>query len=1668
MIRTEQMGVSITGKDELSPILKHVESGIIRFVGAVSSALTTISVVAFPVKAAAQFQQALIEVRKTTDFSAESMGVLRSGVLELSKATDVAANELARIASLGGKMGLGTQGPGALLAFTEELARAVTALDVNAEVAANAMGKLVNIFDLPMTSFRNAIAVINQLANTSTASGEEIMDVMRRMGDLGGTVTYAQSAALAALAIDLGTTAETAGTTLTKIFGRMQSSADQFAAFMGVSTTEWIKLVEEDGVKALQAFLGQLNKIPAELAAQYRLTLVGGGRISTLLAKMQDQMRQGEGSRMAFLLREANDEWERGTSAVREQQNVLTGLIAQWQIFKNIASAVIIQGGDAAMVPIVRALQSIGDALKDEGVAAGFERFISRIVTSVENVIAAVSMVANALNFSAVDWTTFFDVAALLTVMKLLQYLPTIARVAALAVSSAFTAPKALGGIYAGKEGTAAVASQNAANSAANNYLKTLVQIRAQESANAAATNQTSLLRQAAFNKDAAIAQLRVGYAQRMIALEQAKAAAQEKVTATKIAIRELEQRITAALSAGNTALAQRLQLEKQRQAEAGRMARDEAVRAGRAMGGVKTQFSAQYAREVAIKKALLRNLDTQTSTYGRKAQTVWALVASSIGRARSAMASFVGVSVPANAALGVTGNLALLASAGVTALAKAMGLLRTAVNFVVAAMSKLFMVFILFNLAKMALEALGLWDKLRPVFDVLIRSANTLLGIVNKIFGTDFRVSTFAEKEEEDRAKKALKDQMDLRDEMYSRAEAFTRQFGKVEIDFTADPGEYFAVMEQMEKRLSDFTKAITEDLSFSVGASRTPAQAFLDGARTVRLMTAEMEALNQRSLDAERGMESLSRNFQNTANRIIDLERAQRDGSISEEETSELEKLIDLRDQYHKAYQRFSNTQREVTNKTRIIQEQQNSLVMDMIAALDDASYEEWFGGDDGIASGLIASLITAQQEVTNLNDALTQARQRLGSRGLSIDSAETEGKPSDKLIAEDIRKLQGELEAAKSGLDALKKGFVDTATASSLAGDQAEQFLGHILSMEDAGYLLAAIDQAARDSGQSLRDMAQGLGTVDTSVSGMTGMVGQLLYAQQSVEAYKQWGDAVRVASQQATNAIAQFAAKSRRDLEALQKMFLEIMDGLRGAAAEAELQLADKDRDSALSDELFELDLKKQKELELLEHKFEQSDMTYEAYLREKRAVEQRYAAEERALRDIADVKGATARIDFMKGDFELQRKEAEALKKQIDDITLKLKDRTLGQGVKDALGQEQQQLVSQLNARLETMKGTLQSIANTPPMAGSVLVTEDQIRPMMNALEEMQRKAASSQQEALVLQAANLNTLVQSMETGMQAATASMNTAVANLKAIAAAMDIPAEQMILAITKMAEDPRVSSSLQELKEKISVGLTDFSDIRFDDKAFLSLVGSMGDVVAQAFPDGIPFDTRINEKDLEDKAKAFAADIAAAFNVVIDFSQTEVEVIGTKKPEVGINGALEEKQLQDQLDGMNLKAGIEATINRRDGGLLSSAAIGRRADGGHIRGAGTGRSDSILSWLSHGEYVMDALTVRMFGPGFFKWLQKAAKKGVDIPRMSIPQFRDGGEVLRGAASSFKGMLDGPSVIEQYLNLSAGSTENTYLDISFNKQPVAKVRGARDQVRGLVDALQELKRNR
>lgn len=392
MVARADLQVTLTAIDRATPTVKQLESSIIRFVGAVSATIAALGAITFPVVQATRFDRALRDVQKTTGFADEEIKALGADLVKLSRNLDQSALSLAGIAAAAGQLGLGRQGAEAILNFSESVARASTTLDLSTDAAARASAKLLNIFQLPTQNVENLFSAINELSNTTTANAGELIDTVTRIGNT-AKLSVTEVAALAATAIDLGVSAEVAGTSLVKVFSRIQSNAQGFADAIGVSLSEFTALPALDRFQQFLAFLStQTDEVQANLITK----LAGGGRIFALVNKLTNDA----GNNFAVLNRNlttSNTAFDSGLSAITEYQNISKALSVQLGILRNNFSALTVSIGQQ-FIPRLLALTRELTAFLQTPRAAAFFRSIGESAKSFFDAIVAGVRILGDLN----------------------------------------------------------------------------------------------------------------------------------------------------------------------------------------------------------------------------------------------------------------------------------------------------------------------------------------------------------------------------------------------------------------------------------------------------------------------------------------------------------------------------------------------------------------------------------------------------------------------------------------------------------------------------------------------------------------------------------------------------------------------------------------------------------------------------------------------------------------------------------------------------------------------------------------------------------------------------------------------------------------------------------------------------------------------------------------------------------------------------------------------------------------------------------------------------------------------------------------------------------------------------------------------------------------------
>ncbi len=135
-----------------------------------------------------------------------------------------------------------------------------------------------------------------------------------------------------------------------------------------------------------------------------------------------------------------------------------------------------------------------------------------------------------------------------------------------------------------------------------------------------------------------------------------------------------------------------------------------------------------------------------------------------------------------------------------------------------------------------------------------------------------------------------------------------------------------------------------------------------------------------------------------------------------------------------------------------------------------------------------------------------------------------------------------------------------------------------------------------------------------------------------------------------------------------------------------------------------------------------------------------------------------------------------------------------------------------------------------------------------------------------------------------------------------------------------------------------------------------------------------------------------------------------------------------------IMSEIDKLNAKRLAEA-LNTSIGDWLynvtGNASPRSNAEGGLQVGPGTGTSDSILSRLSNGEFVVKAAAVKRVGVGFLN----AVNSGF-VPRSSTPRFATGGLVGASGPQSLISQVAGPNVGLKVVNVTDPNEVGRYLN--------------------------------
>lgn len=205
----------------------------------------TLGASAAVVKVGIDYQKNFADVERTVGGTHESLVRLKSDLIGLSTELPTTFEDLTKIATLGGQLGIAPQG---IEQFTEVVAKLTATTNLSAEAAGTALGRFKALFGISDNEFDNIASAILKVGVNSVATETQIVNTSTQISSMGkfAGLTAEQVVGLSGALASVGAAPELARGTVTRVFTQMATAVQgggdalaEFARISGVSSEEF-------------------------------------------------------------------------------------------------------------------------------------------------------------------------------------------------------------------------------------------------------------------------------------------------------------------------------------------------------------------------------------------------------------------------------------------------------------------------------------------------------------------------------------------------------------------------------------------------------------------------------------------------------------------------------------------------------------------------------------------------------------------------------------------------------------------------------------------------------------------------------------------------------------------------------------------------------------------------------------------------------------------------------------------------------------------------------------------------------------------------------------------------------------------------------------------------------------------------------------------------------------------------------------------------------------------------------------------------------------------------------------------------------------------------------------------------------------------------------------
>ncbi|ELM3717508.1 phage tail tape measure protein [Aeromonas hydrophila] len=292
------------------------------------------------IKEYSNFEDAMKGVAKQVDGAREDSGKLTKVYYDMAKEIQAISEEIPQLngaidiaALVEGAARMGVQGQENLLKFARTSAKAATAFELPAGQLAEDMGKIANLYKIPIGNIEELGDAINYLDDNAQSKGADIINVLQRLGSVADKLDFRKAAALGSTFLSLGAAPEIAASATNAMVRELGVATMQSKRFqtgikaIGMKSADVEKAMTTDAMGTIIKVLERIKKLNTE--DQLRVTTqIFGKEYGKDAAKLSNNLDE-----LYRQLKLVNAEKSKG-SMQRESDIDKDSLSSQWLILQ--------------------------------------------------------------------------------------------------------------------------------------------------------------------------------------------------------------------------------------------------------------------------------------------------------------------------------------------------------------------------------------------------------------------------------------------------------------------------------------------------------------------------------------------------------------------------------------------------------------------------------------------------------------------------------------------------------------------------------------------------------------------------------------------------------------------------------------------------------------------------------------------------------------------------------------------------------------------------------------------------------------------------------------------------------------------------------------------------------------------------------------------------------------------------------------------------------------------------------------------------------------------------------------------------------------------------------------------------------------------------------------